>query len=52
MLLGECIAASKGACKQDGDRLYAWYDGDRTERYGFKLKGEFRLDVRRKLRGW
>lgn len=40
----------KGAYKQEGDRLFTWYDSDRTEGNGFKLKeGRFRLGVRRKL---
>ena len=52
-LWGDLIAAFqhlKGACKKDGEQLFAQSCSDRTRGNGFNLKeGRFRLDVRRKF---
>ena len=52
-LRGDFIAAfqySKGAYKQEGERLFTRVDSDRIRGNGFKLRrGRFRLDIRRKF---
>ena len=41
---------SKGACKQEGERLFTRVDSDSRRRNGLELRqSRFRLDIRRKF---
>ena len=51
-LWGDLIVAlqySKGAYKQEGERLSLWVVSDRTRGNSFKPRQRFRLDLRRKF---
>ena len=42
----------KRAYKQKGEWVFARVDSDWTRRNGFKQRGRFRLDLKRKLISW